>query len=793
MSTSKQDLTASSMTISDQDVDLGIKHTRKNSGSQRLYYLLGLVLIAIIAVSVALAVVVTREDEDDNKQSVQSGAEASNQRNRNIHPTASVKPTTTAAMMNDSNIITLTREVCNSPECVQAAAILLDSIDTSADPCDDFFQYACGQWRRKYVIPEDKAITSVFYHLEDDIAITLKYLLEKKTDADDIEAVLKAKKLYRSCMDLDEIEKENLTSARKMIQDLGGWPVLHTDWKENSFNLTNLLTAIRQYTNSPPLMDMHVLADSKNPSRNILYIDQPALGLPTKDFFLKGRDDSKLLAYEKYATEMAIIFGADSVAAAHDMKKLVDFEIDIANATVSYADRWDKEKLYNKMSIEDLHNKYPNFEWLQYFGATLGRHDLQITVNASTPVINRNPGYIDEIVNKLHTKEKRTVQNYVIWLTLKMMSGAMPQRVQDAYGDYREALTGSAIQPPRWKVCVGDVNERLGLAIGKPFLEEMFDSKAKYMADEMIEYLRSAMKDLLDSNEWMDTETKIKAKRKADQMQPKIGYPPEVKNDTLLNERYKDYEFDGKTYFDIVRTYLILGTKEQLQELLKPVDRNAWIMPPATVDAYFDPETNQIAFPAGILQPPCYKYGYPQYLNYGGIGYVIGHEITHGFDDRGRQYDGDGILKQWWSNTSVKNFKERADCISKQYSSYTVEDANKKLNGEQTLGENIADNGGVKESWLAYEKWLQKTRNGKPEPFLPGLDYTPEQLFFLNAAHSWCGLVRPEEAARRILVEIHSDYKSRVNGPLQNNKQFSKAFNCVSGSYMNPKHKCVVW
>ncbi|XP_048750063.2 neprilysin-1-like [Ostrea edulis] len=767
MSTSKQDLTASSVTISDQDVDLGIKDTRKSSGSQRLYCVLVLALAAIIAVSVALAVVVIRKDEDDNKPSVQSGAEA--------------------------NTLTLSKEVCNSPECVRAASKLLDSIDTSADPCDDFFQYACGQWRRKQVIPEDKAITGVFYQVDDSVDITLKYLLEKKIDADDIEAVQKAKKLYKSCVDLDGIEKENLTSARKMIQELGGWPVVDTDWNENTFNLTKLLTVIRKYTNSPPLMDMYVYDDSKNPTRNILYIDQPALGLPDRDYFLKGRDDRKLLAYEKYATEMAIIFGADSGEAADAMKEVVDFEIDIANATMPSAERRDDEKLYHKMQIEELQRRYPHFEWLHYFGATLGRSDLQITVNTSTPVINRNPAYIGEILNKLYTKNKRIIQNYVIWLALKMMSGSMPQRVRDVYGDYREALTGSAVQPPRWKVCVGGVNDRIGLAVGKPFLEETFNSNAKYRADEMIENLRSAMKDLLGRNEWMDTETKTKAKRKADQIQPRIGYPPEVKNDTFLNERYKDYNFNETNYFSNVLAYLILGTKENLQELPKPVDRNKWETPPATVNAYYNPARNQIMFPAGILQPPFYKSGYPQYLNYGGIGYVIGHEMTHGFDDSGRRYDGAGNLKQWWSNASVTNFKERADCMSKQYSSYTVEEANKKLNGKLTLGENIADNGGLKESWLAYEKWLQKSRNGKPEPFLPGLDYTPEQLFFLNAAHVWCGLVRPEEATRRILVDPHGNFKSRVIGPLQNNEEFSKAFNCVSGSNMNPKDKCIVW
>lgn len=780
MSTSKQNLTASSLTISENDVHVGIKDTRKESRSNGIYCVLILALAAIIAVSVALAVVVIRNEENDDESSKNPEAGA-NMR--------TPMPSTTT----DSNIITTTREVCNSPECVRAASSLLNSIDPKADPCNDFFQFACGMWRKKQVIPEDKSITGVFYQVDDSVDIILKYLLEKEIEDTDIEAVRKAKRLYQSCVNLDNIEKDNFTSAKGLIKELGGWPVLGADWKEDTFNLIELLKRIRLYTNSPPLMDMYVYDDSKNPTRNILYIDQPQLGLPDREYFLRGRNDRKLLAYEKYAREMAVIFGADESTASNDMKDVVDFEIEIANATMPSDQRRDDEKLYHKMTIGELQTKYPNFQWLPYFQATLGRDDLNISVDSTTAVINRNPDYIEKIVNKLNTNNKRVIQNYVIWRILKMMSGALPSSVREAYGTYREALIGSAVQPPRWKTCVGVVNSQVGLAVGKPFLEETFDSQAKYKADEMIENLRSAMKDLLKKNEWMDSATIAKAIEKADQVQSRIGYSPTVKNDTFLNERYKDYKFGETNYFDNVLVYSKLETKENLQELSKQVDRNKWETPPATVNAYYNPARNQIMFPAGILQPPFYKNGYPQYLNYGGIGYVIGHEITHGFDDSGRQYDGAGNLKQWWSNASITNFKERADCMTNQYSGYTVEEAGKKLNGKLTLGENIADNGGLKESWLAYEKWLQSSRKGKPEPFLPGLDYTPKQLFFLNAAHVWCGLVRPDEAARRILTDPHGNFKSRVIGPLQNNEEFSKAFNCAVGSNMNPRDKCIVW
>ncbi|XP_022344014.2 neprilysin-1-like [Crassostrea virginica] len=794
MSTSKQDLTASLQTISENDVHLGIKDKRKESRSQWVSCMLVLALAAIIAVSVALAVVVIRmNDDDDDASAKSSGSEANVQTTTSkatVQTTTRALPSTSTS---DPSIITKTREVCNSPECVRAASSLLNSIDPTADPCNNFFQFACGMWRKRQVIPEDKSITGVFYQVDDSVDIILKYLLEKEIVDSDIEAVRKAKRLYQSCVDLDSIERDNLTSARRMIQDLGGWPVTSAGWDVNTFNLNTLLNKIRLYTNSPPLMDMYVYDDSKNPTTNILYIDQPALGLPDRDYFLRGREDRKLKAYEEYARDMAVIFGADPTAATADMSRVVDFEIELANATTPADERRDDEKMYHKMTISELETKYPNFQWLDYFEVALGRNDLNISVNSSTPVINRNPDFVQKIVNKLEMEDKKMIQNYVVWRALKMMSGALPLRVRDIYGKYREALTGSAVQPPRWKSCVGVVNGQVGLAVGKPFLQETFDSQAKYKADEMIENLRSAMKELLSKNQWMDQETIEKARQKADQIQPRIGYPLKVKNDTFLNDRYKEYVFKEDNYFENVLVFSKLETKENLIELPKPVDREKWETPPATVNAFYNPARNQIMFPAGILQPPFYKNGYPQYLNYGGIGYVIGHEITHGFDDSGRQYDGHGNLKQWWSNASITNFKERADCMTNQYSSYTVEEAGKKLNGKLTLGENIADNGGLKESWLAYEKWLETTREGKQEPFLPGLDYTPKQLFFLNAAHVWCGLVRPDEATRRILTDPHGNFKSRVIGPLQNNEEFSKAFDCPAGSYMNPRDKCIVW
>nr|XP_034338182.1 neprilysin-1-like [Crassostrea gigas] len=766
MSTSKQNLTASSMTIAESDVHVGMENTKKSSSKIRIFCLMVLALVAIIAVSVALAVVVIRNKENDDD--------------------SVILPSTTA----DPNLISSKREVCISQECILAASNLINSIDPKADPCNDFYQFACGKWRKKQVIPEYDSITGVTHKLNDELDIILKHLLERNIEDSDIEAVRNAKRYYQSCVDVDAIEKDNLTSIKQLIEDLGGWPVLNKDWKEENFNLTDLLIKITLYT-ANPLIFMFVYRDFKNPTNHMLYIDQPALGLPDRKYFLRGRDHRQLVAYEQYAREMAIIFGADETTASNDIKDILDFEIQIAQAT-SVEGR-DQDKLYNKMTIGDLQTRYPNFQWLEFIQAIFGRDDVNISVDITTTIVNRDPDYIENIFNRLNSYSKRTIQNYVIWRTLNDFRIALTTEARGAYVNFNKVLSGSTIQPPRWKTCVSETSKAMGLAVVKPFLDETFDVQSKYLVDEMIENLRLAMKELIRSSEWMDNGTILKAVEKADQMVEKIGYPAEIKNETFLNERYRHYKVNETKFFENFLLLTKQSIRETFKELLKPVDKNKWDLPPTTTNAFYDNSANQILIPAGIIQPPFFKKGYPQYLNYGGIGYSIGREITHGFDKTGREYDGSGILRKWWSNGATFNFIEKTECMSNQYNSYAVEEAGQKLNGDLTLDENIADNGGLKESWMAYEKWLQTSRNGEPEPFLPGLNYTPKQLFFLNAAHIWCGLVRPDQAANLLLTDKHADFKSRVIGPLQNNKEFSNAFNCPLGSYMNPKDKCVVW
>lgn len=685
--------------------------------------------------------------------------------------------------------------ICMTDECVKAASNFLESMDTSVKPCDDFFQYACGMWNKKHVIPEDKASIGVFSRIRDDVDTILKNVMEKENGPSDVESVKKARRYYTSCLDLEKIENLTESIALPFIHSLGEWPVLGNKagghWNRSTFRIEDLLVTIREYTNSPPIMDMYVYDDSKDPLTRILYIDQPSLGMPERSYYLKSRNDKVLMAYQTYATDMAVLMGADQAQAKQQMKEMVDFEIKLANLSMPEAERRDEQKLYNLMTIQQLIGNFTEFKWLNYFKAVMGKPGIGINIDQNERIIVRNPDYIRDVFKLISKTPPKTVANYVVWRAMKWMTDSLPSKFRALGQTYRAAIVGTSSVPARWKSCASEASDQFAMAVGRLFVNEAFNVESKEAALELIEMLRTSMKELISETEWMDDATKKVAKDKADHIEPRIGFSDAILNDKVLHDKYNNLEAKSDEFFKNGVRAMKFYSIENLKKLRQKVDRSKWESSPAVVNAYYNPSRNQISFPGGILQPPFFSGKYPKYLNFGGIGYVIGHEITHGFDDQGRLYDKDGNLKPWWGQSSIDGFTKRANCTINQYSNYKVAEANKHLNGKLTLGENIADNGGLKESFRAYRAWVKK--NGKEEQKLPGLDFSPDQLFFLNAAHVWCGVLRPKEAIRRILTDPHSNMKYRVIGSMQYNEDFARTFNCPKGSFMNPEKRCKIW
>ncbi|XP_052819632.1 neprilysin-4-like isoform X2 [Mya arenaria] len=693
-------------------------------------------------------------------------------------------------------------EICQTADCAQAAARVLENIDTSVDPCDNFYMYSCGAWKRKHVIPEDKSSQNVFGVLRDNVQVINKYLLEDGEKYKTVEGVGKAQDMYAGCVNTEEIERKSINVSYPLLQELGGWPVLGDleggGYSDDSFNLTTLLRALRKYNNNP-LIDIYVSSDVKDSENNIIYLDQPSFGLPGRLYYLDSNLAHMRDAYIKLARGVAELFGADSSTAQTYMDTMLKLETDIANITMPSEDRRDNEALYNKMTIQQLTQNFTEpspkdniqFGWLEYMQGIMSLEGVDIELNSSEPVVVRAVPYFQKLFHVLQNYTKNEIANYLVWSIMKNRASNLPESFTDLVAEYNAVVYGQATKRARWRTCEDYVTGQMGMAIGHMFVRETFDESAKSIALDMIGNIRNAFNELLDELDWMDPSTKELAREKAKAVREWIGYPADVADPEKITELYENVTVSRTEHFQNVLGGLNRASTGGLKRLREKYNKNVWTTPPSTVNAYYNSILNAIMFPAGILQPPFYSKTQPKSMNYGGIGVVIGHEISHGFDDRGRQYDKDGNLVQWWSDTIINNFKEKAKCIVDQYGDFLVREANLTINGINTQGENIADNGGLKQSFRAYRRWVESM--GKEEPMLPGLNYTHNQLFFINFAQIWCNNMRRESVINAINTGVHSPGEFRVIGTLQNSPDFATAFGCKKSNVMNPEKKCYVW
>ncbi|XP_063409498.1 neprilysin-4-like [Mytilus trossulus] len=684
-------------------------------------------------------------------------------------------------------------KICMTRDCVKAAARILQGMNPSANPCDDFYEYACGNWNKVNIIPDDRSSYNTFAKLLDDLQVIVKGLLERPALSSECEAVKKAKYLYHSCINETLIDERGIDPAYDLLEELGGWPVTEREatWSEENFNLIDLMVKLRFYNNKI-LVDQWVSADDKNSEVNVIQIDQPDLGMPSREYYLKGLDDPIVQMYHRFAVNVAVMLGANKTAAEMEMRDMVQLEVELANVTVPQDKRRDSELLYNKMNISTLQQTVPRFDWLRYLQEVF--KPVNKTITSAEEVVVYAPTYLSDMVDIVDKASSRTLTNYLIWRIMMYRITNLPAMYRNVQKEYQKTMYGSEQELSRWRDCVSYVNDNIGNAVGRMFVDEYFDEDAKEIALDMIHGIRAAFGELLEEAEWMDDPTRKVAKEKSDAIAEKIGYPSYIVNDTELDDAYKTVTFHPNTYFENVLANLKSVAINNLEILREPVDRTRWSTTPVVVNAFYSSTKNQIMFPAGILQPPFYGKGYPKSLNYGGIGMVIGHEITHGFDDRGRQFDKNGNLQQWWDNDVITRFKHQAQCIIDQYSNFTLKDVDMNLNGLQTQGENIADNGGLKQAYRAYTNWLKTLPEDNHQPRLPGLsELSDHHLFFLNFAQVWCGTMRPEASVNRIRTGLHSPGRFRVIGTLQNSKEFSEIFSCPNNSYMNPSKKCHIW
>ncbi|XP_022090792.1 endothelin-converting enzyme 1-like [Acanthaster planci] len=684
--------------------------------------------------------------------------------------------------------------ICLDPECVIDSGVILSALDQTADPCQDFYRYACGGWMDKAQIPPwDSSISKSFGGLYHANLKTVKTILE--ADSPMYSALQKARDYYAACMDLQGMEKAGAQPLLKLIEVIGGWsllPSLKLEFTTNNPQFLTTLIAVQKITGSP-LFDMGVTIDDKNSSRHIIEFVQSGLWLGARELYLGGHDDL-LAAYVKFGVTLASLLAWDKglsiagdflVQTERKMKEILAFEIELAKISVSMAELRNPWKTYHKMTLSEFAQLVPDVDVQSYVNGVFGR-EIPMDEEVLVPTLSYFPK-MNELTKRT---PQRTIHDYVVWNLVASLSGSLSQAYREAVLEFTSAFTGTMTVAPRWMTCAGSANQVLGFATGAEFVRKRHSLEIKDKIKAIVENVRKTFIDRLPSVDWMDNTTKSLAVQKAQAIQEKLVAPSWLEDTNRIDDYYSKLMVNSKSFFNNILSAGKFYSEKNLAKYGEPVDRMEWDMVPAEVNAYYTSSMNEIVFPAGILQFPFYSSALPSSINYGSIGWVIGHELTHGFDDRGRNYDDVGNLHNWWKNASAQAYKERAQCVLEQYSSFKIGD--KHVNGLLTLGENIADNGGLRLALQAYHSY-RELKGGK-ETRLPGLqDMTPEQIFFIGAGQTWCKLDTPQHAVLKLLSDPHSPGKYRVIGTFSNTEEFSEAFKCPKGSVMNPEKKCHIW
>ena len=640
------------------------------------------------------------------------------------------------------------------------------AIDRSQDPCSDFYQYACGNWLKNMQIPADEpAWSRSFNEIQKRNELALKQILEEASKPGVSDPVTKKLGAYfGACMDEPAADKAGITPIRGLLAKAKS--------VKDAKSLSAVVTALHQ-AGVFALFDVSPTQDADDATRWMANLDQNGLGLPDRDYYLRDDEKSKKLrdTYRDHVARMLELAGLSKARAESAAADVLSFETELAKISKTKVERRDPKGMFNRLNRDGVAKAVPSFAWDGYW-KELGFPDTQsIAVTA--------PKYFEGLQALIGSTKPAVWQSYLTWQVLHSTASLLSKPFVDEAFKLRQALTGQPELPPRWRRCVRATDDALGELLAQPYVKDYFPGDSKQSAQNMVAAISVAMGQDLDKLDWMDEATRSKAHEKLTALAYLIGYPNKWKS--------YDYAVDPKAYAQNALASRGFELKRELTKVGKTVDREEWQMTPPTVNAYYDPQRNQMVFPAGILQPPFYGINQGLPVNAGAIGMVVGHELTHGFDDQGSQFDAKGNLSSWWSPAASAKFKEKISCVDQQYSAYEVEPG-LHVNGALTLGENIADNGGLK---LAFEAYRTLRADVKESVVADGM--TEDQQFFLGFAQGWCAAYRPDFERMVVQTNPHSPPRFRVRGPLTNLPQFAEAFSCKEGTPMHPKNTCAVW
>jgi len=651
-----------------------------------------------------------------------------------------------------------------------AAGFSIDNIDTTLDPCADFYQYACGNWLKNSEIPPDQSDWGSFTELEERNLDIERSILEKAAHGGAQRDAIDRKigDLYGSCMDEKDVDAKGIGPLQPELDRIAAA-------KDKEALMAEI--AHVHLIGPSPLFRFFAQPDLHNAEQVIAYIDQGGLTLPDREYYLKDDADKveKRQFLVDYATQLFTLAGQSPQQAADSAQTVLAIETLLAADSMDRTKRRDPKNRDHKMTRAEAAALGPDFYLDQYFTAVGAPDFKQLNV--------ANPDFFKQVNGVLESESLDALKTYVSWHVLNTAAPWLSQPFVEANFKLHQKLSGQEEIQARWKRCVELTDNELGEALGQRYVEATFPPELRQRMLKMVVALEKSLAEDIHNLSWMSDETKQQAKVKLDAIRNKIGYPDvfrdysavAIKPDDLPGNIFRANEFESK---------------RQIAKVDQPLNRKEWRMTPPTVNAYYSGAFNEIVFPAGILQPPFFDKNMDDAINFGGIGLVIGHELTHGFDDQGRKFDPQGNFRDWWTAEDGKEFEKRVSCVANEYSNFVAVD-DLKLNGRLTLGENTADNGGARIALMALEQMIALDKTGKEVQKIDG--YTPEQRFFLGFARVWCEKQRPESLRNSVLTNPHSPGKFRVDGTVQNMPEFQKAWGCKAGQPMVAENACHVW
>ncbi|XP_055944796.1 endothelin-converting enzyme 1-like isoform X2 [Argiope bruennichi] len=691
---------------------------------------------------------------------------------------------------------------CLSKECILAASRMLDKMDPTIEPCDNFYQFACGNYLSRNTVPDDHYLKSTIQTMQDDMYVTLKKLVEQPVTPNDTEAILKVKRLYTSCMNTSSIEDGSVKVLLELLTDygIGEWPILNHKWNKSKVDLEWRLAMLHVHQ-VQPFFHTFVAPDDRNSSVYLLHVYSGSPILNTQ-YYLNSSDPDYIrymLSYKNLIAETVRLLKASESVVKRDIEALLEFEVDFAN--ISHEDPFDSmnetnpmddDFVFNRVNISMLEEMIPEIKWgillgyiFDYIGLSSEKMDLNIVLHCEK--------YLRHLVVLLERTSPRTVANYLTWRFVAKYLPYLDIHFRRLYYDFRREVPNLSEERTffaRWKECVNLVNDGFGMALASLYVKEEFGEDLENEVKSLITSLKQAFVGGIKQQNWLDPDTKILCEEKVMSMTTKLGYPRYILDPVQLDTDYSGLEISEEHFLDNILKMNRYEVIKELTKMTRTVDKERdWFVQPLVVNAFYEATGNAVIFPVGILRTPIFTPDRPKYLNYGMLGVVIGHEITHGFDNSGRKFDKVGNLTQWWSDEIVEKFKEQASCFVEQYSQLPIDIVGQNVNGNQTLDDNICDNSGLKQAYRAYKNYVSEYGE---EPSLPGITYSNLQVFFLQYAQIWCEVLS-KEANERYVKDNHSPGKYRANIPLINSPEFSAVFNCPSGTPMNPVKKCRLW